>query len=1369
MKKDTLPSILDREVRTTQNDAFGHKDLAEALGSLIESNTHKPPYSIGLLGSWGSGKSSIKELYLSSLSGDEKDLERDENGCMRAEKVKSITFNAWRFGGENIKRALIRHVYVSIGGKPDEIMDRLFRRFERSIKEPKSLKRIGQDLLDHWAGQTIQLIILFLGILGFIGVVFGIGKLFGIENNWMLSGVSAAGLTALGIIAKELFVQNRLLMPIFNEGLRIEGPVSSAEQYEQLLLEQLGKFKNSKDGKKCERIVVFLDDLDRLSSEEMVAGLDAVRTFLEIDSSNLPNGLGLIFVISCDEGLVADALAKRSRRNGDIPGTISDAASARRYLDRIFQFRLDVPEIPKQDMRSFVAMRIKEGLPSLVKDFEDRNINLESVVNRLVHYDVSSPRNAIQLMNAFSQSWWLACRREREGAGSQRAGGLSTGAVTEHPIALAAICGLRVNFPEFYQDLLANSEFIDRFTYAFCRTSPVDPETIPDSVRPQLKKYTKSEHKESQWELDEKHRPLRSYLSSLQGLRWPIGGLMPLLQLSQDPISREFGPRERSLFDAIRNGDTPALLEVLDLNTTDRPLSENDVRKIAEIYRQLERTGALIEQENALACFAGVSNRLPKVDARHLLTPLARQIRDSEGLRWRVGLSRIEQILPNLEVVDRREVAASLIDDILNAKGRVRFQTENKQFPSLDQAREMVLQAQGIVLKVRKEDGLAEGSDQILRSWLLNRRISVEGAKESLEIPFVDLEECVAEHESHLLPLLGQEYSDQAIAQFEQESYEEINCEQILSRILKVFKSLSIEGADSIDSLQVQLIRLLKVKEQRAVDKAVEFLVSDFKTFESELLTGVLLGLTERLVNEENDSDEWPMDWKHAGEALIDMLEKRPEVLDESLSESISELLLGWCSHEECASLVVQLSSMLLTTGKSPDSIEKVVSKYTQGLLSDSLSRECLDWTATNFSKLSKSNKDSIIKVLNALVQNENVQDEEALRYVRFISELQSGALKSEFLNSHFNQLRTNLLNFRGTQSYLASIFPVVPVVYEYFPKKEAGKWLQNLFNQTQPTVPNFDIIHGIMADSWPEKSDELAGYDPEVLYKNAVTVVNGQTNIVAVKGVVQSLAGFLERGIVDEKHGPQVANLACKLWTERPKLGFDALKKVSVAPTLGSIVNLTKGRDLEEEENQEVLSEVLRWVSQLLDVSSKSDVTHQILQDEAIVIDSDNDYLLHEWLRINDESTPEILKVLIYEKDLNVEQSRRVWFQLLSHAEVFNFDDILNMLANILGKEPAVAQLIHKHKDDLERLFAKGEDRFHLAAAVLKGAISSTDQATMNRLTEWAKQIGGEAALDSIEKDTEVTKETFETLSRVFPKAKALHEMKIANVPEEE
>lgn len=63
-----MPSKLDREIQTYDSDEFGHRHYAEALDALIQN--HQTPYSIGLLGPWGVGKSSIKEIYLNALSED---------------------------------------------------------------------------------------------------------------------------------------------------------------------------------------------------------------------------------------------------------------------------------------------------------------------------------------------------------------------------------------------------------------------------------------------------------------------------------------------------------------------------------------------------------------------------------------------------------------------------------------------------------------------------------------------------------------------------------------------------------------------------------------------------------------------------------------------------------------------------------------------------------------------------------------------------------------------------------------------------------------------------------------------------------------------------------------------------------------------------------------------------------------------------------------------------------------------------------------------------------------------------------------------------------------------------------------------------
>ena len=65
-----MPSVLDQEISDPKKDAFGHRHYAEALRSLVESPENEPPYSIGLLGPWGTGKSTIKRFYLQSLEND---------------------------------------------------------------------------------------------------------------------------------------------------------------------------------------------------------------------------------------------------------------------------------------------------------------------------------------------------------------------------------------------------------------------------------------------------------------------------------------------------------------------------------------------------------------------------------------------------------------------------------------------------------------------------------------------------------------------------------------------------------------------------------------------------------------------------------------------------------------------------------------------------------------------------------------------------------------------------------------------------------------------------------------------------------------------------------------------------------------------------------------------------------------------------------------------------------------------------------------------------------------------------------------------------------------------------------------------------
>ena len=282
----------------------------------------------------------------------------------------------------------------------------------------------------------------------------------------------------------------------------------------------------------------------------MVAGLDAIRMFMEIPLGT--TSMGVIFVISCDEDRVAEALYRSKATVTDMPGAVFNRTDARRYLDRIFQFRFEIPEFPKRDLRDFAMQRLKSDLPDIVGELSNAGVSLENVVDRMIHVGVNSPRNVLQILNSFCQCWWIAKRREREGSGSERAGGLQEGADTKHPIALAAICALRVDFPNFFNDLQREPDLIERFRAVFVRDESLDSQ--PEAAQAILRTYMNKDGP-----LQEGHRPLRLFVASLGGLRWP-STLQPLLVLTQDSITRRLGDRAVPLYEAFVSGDHREIL-----------------------------------------------------------------------------------------------------------------------------------------------------------------------------------------------------------------------------------------------------------------------------------------------------------------------------------------------------------------------------------------------------------------------------------------------------------------------------------------------------------------------------------------------------------------------------------------------------------------------------------------------------------------------------------------------------------------------------------------------------------------------------------------------------------------------------------------
>jgi len=114
-------------------------------------------------------------------------------------------------------------------------------------------------------------------------------------------------------------------------------------------------------------------------------------------------------------------------------------------------------------MRQFALKKLLL-FAEILSDLKSSCTSPEQMVDRMILVNVADPSNALQIFNAFAQSWWLTKRRGYEGGGGELPGGLHKGSMTTHPISLDALSAAQVSFPDFYHDLQDDLLLLGRLT-----------------------------------------------------------------------------------------------------------------------------------------------------------------------------------------------------------------------------------------------------------------------------------------------------------------------------------------------------------------------------------------------------------------------------------------------------------------------------------------------------------------------------------------------------------------------------------------------------------------------------------------------------------------------------------------------------------------------------------------------------------------------------------------------------------------------------------------------------------------------------------------------------------------------------------------
>lgn len=439
--------VEDRELAPSDPDRFRHEDLIEQLADLAVSVD--PPANVALYGPWGSGKSSIASHLKAELD-------------QRRAPVRFARYDAFKYARLPLQRHFIRHLASTL-----EVTD---RKYDKGLYEDSTSNDITLGSAED--GETANILGLLWQVLIVLGVALAAAVVltaaaafigswaskddgFGDNLSAYLRAYTIGFLAPAGVLAifgalagKKLNVVRGVAAPTSEEQF--------ASTFNDLVTDSL---KEPHRGVDCDRVVVFIDELDRCDAGTVVATLESLRSFLDAENC--------IFIVAADQQVLEAALTTHVRHA--IPRDSSNPyySAGSEYLDKTFHYQLSIPPLLPRRLSGFAAdlVRDKGGVWTEVG-------SVERVVSVLIPNHVRSPRRAKTLLNSFALHYELADRRCKVGH--------LAGTPAERAEEIAVLTCLRVEFPLFARELRQHPKLVDAARRLL--QSENRPSTIPEST-----------------------------------------------------------------------------------------------------------------------------------------------------------------------------------------------------------------------------------------------------------------------------------------------------------------------------------------------------------------------------------------------------------------------------------------------------------------------------------------------------------------------------------------------------------------------------------------------------------------------------------------------------------------------------------------------------------------------------------------------------------------------------------------------------------------------------------------------------------------------------------------------------------------------
>lgn len=320
-------------------------ELSSKINNYFDSDCEKPLY-IGVIGSWGSGKTSVVETSLGKLD----------------KKTIIYRYDAWKYEGDSFRRSFIQNILnQSVDRYKLKDSSEVYRKISESLYEDYSISSnsiVERFKLSSEKDKKINVVSVIIVLLISVAlIILGIYNIFKNHVSW---GNIITLLGTIGIF--DIF---------YSTTVYSKSKLFSSEQFYKSFTDILNEVKGDKN-------IVLIDNLDRCSKEELKETLSIIKGFyVENDELKLKNEK-IIFIIPLD----IDSLEEAYEKNKTY------------YLDKIFDDMIYIKQKYNTDKQDFIN-RILEEYPeiNMLVSPNSKSIIINSVIN--------TPREIIKVLNDY--------------------------------------------------------------------------------------------------------------------------------------------------------------------------------------------------------------------------------------------------------------------------------------------------------------------------------------------------------------------------------------------------------------------------------------------------------------------------------------------------------------------------------------------------------------------------------------------------------------------------------------------------------------------------------------------------------------------------------------------------------------------------------------------------------------------------------------------------------------------------------------------------------------------------------------------------------------------------------------------------------